>query len=298
MWANSSRDNGNNITGGVDTRLFLNHDTYFTAQLLGMNDDEGIETDGKVDRSSAAFYSSIRGGSKPYEWRVSYQDIGRGFEPDLGFIPRKDIHGPSTELRYWEDLETGPLKWVSARSNVRFYENHNGKTTLRDFDESIGWSYRNEMEFWLGHGDRFHASFQNRYNRARVGYNRIDQWRSIVGTYEKGVFEEVDYDEFSLEKPVKISNRMTTTVRGNYRTTHPDEGDQEAWLWRWVTEYVFVWEGRVKLTAEETSEDRSNLTLLFSWPVRQEMDIYLVLNDIENEGQTEEGAFTKLVYRF
>lgn len=300
MWTASMREDGRNLVVGPDLRMYLNSDTYFTGQLLWLKDSKGIETDGKVDHQAYGLYTNITGGTKPIQWSLGYRDITRGFQPDLGYIPRRDIRGPSGRLSYRKDFEQGPIKWIMARASTSLYDNHQGETALRDFNERLAICFRNELEFWFSRGDEFHAPHQNHYNQIWVAHNRVNKWHSIAGSYQKGVFEDVPYDEFSLEKPLKLTDRLTTTLKGNYRTTHPDGGDEKIWLWRWVTEYNFLSEGRIKFTVEQTSEDRHNLTLLFFWPFKKNIDFYIVFNDFKTgaDEPTQRGVFSKLVYRF
>jgi len=49
---------------------------------------------------------------------------------------------------------------------------------------------------------------------------------------------------------------------------------------------------------EHESEDRDNLTLLFSWPMKKNIDMYVLLNDYETGDEEVRAAFVKLVYRF
>ncbi len=298
VWATSDRSNGTNITGGLDARMFLDSTTSLTTQFLGMRDSEGIETDGVYDHDAYAGYAALSGGTNPLSWQVDYRDISRGFKPDLGYIPRRDIRGPSSYVRYRDYLDDGVLKSVGAFSEVDVYENNDHDTTLRDFVEGAGVCFRNEVELWYMRGDRFHAPYQNYYDRVRIEYNEeVDVWDSVSGGVEKGVYEEEPYYEYFLEKPMKIGERMVTTFNGNYRIIEED-GDENVWLWRSVTEYTFAWNGRLKFTAEQTSEDRHNLTLLFSWPLKKSMDLYVLLNDYEVDGEEVRAAFVKVVYRF
>ncbi|MHC4173402.1 MAG: carbohydrate binding family 9 domain-containing protein [Planctomycetota bacterium] len=300
IWANSTRSDGTNITGGFDTRLFLNSTTAFTAQFLGLRDSKGIETDGIFDHDAYGLYTALRGGTQPVSWRVDYRDISQGFRPDLGYIPRRDIRGPGSSVRYRDYFEQGIFKSISASSEIDFYENHDHDTTLRDFIEQVGVGFRNEVELSYTRGDKFHAPYQNWYDRFIVQYNEdVDVWESVSVGFERGVYEKEPYKEYSLEKPMRITERLLTTVNGNYRTIYPEAGGEEAvWLWRWITQYTFTWNGRIKFTAEQTSEGRHNLTTLFSWPVRDNMDLYLLFNDYETDGQDVSAAFFKVVYRF
>jgi hypothetical protein len=298
IWANSNRSDGMNITGGMDARLFLDNVTSFTAQFLGMRDSEGIETDGITDHDAYGLFSALSGGTRPVYWRLDYRDISRGFRPDLGYIPRRDIRGPGSYMRYREYYDEGMLKSVGAFSEIDIYENNDHETTLRDFVEGVGAGFRNEIEVWYIRSDSYHAPFQNRYDRIRVEYKEdVDIWDSVTAGVTKGVYEEEPYKEYSLEKPFKITERMVSTFEGNYRVQE-ENGNEDIWLWRSVTQYTFPWNGRIKFTAEQTSEDRHNLTMLFSWPMKLDTDLYFLVNDYEVDGEEVRAAFFKIVYRF
>lgn len=197
-------------------------------------------------------------------------------------------------------LSTGLDISMKLSSETQVYENDNHDTTLRDFMEGGGVGLRNEIELWYIRSDRFHTPFQNYSDRIRVEYNEeVDVWHSITGGVAKGVYEEEPYYEYSLEEPMRITNRLVTTLNGNYCVKEPEAGGHEnIWLWRWVTQYNFVWNARIKFTAEQTSEDRHNLTMLFSWPMKQNTDLYVLFNDYEIDGEKVRAAFVKMVYRF
>ena len=300
IWANSNRSDGTNITGGLDARLFFDSTTSFTAQFLGLRDSQGIETDDIIDHDAYGLYTAMSMGTRPLWWHVYYLDISRGFRPDLGYIPRRDIRGPGSYLSYRDYFDQGILKSFSVSSKIDVYENNEHDTTLRDFVEGVGVGFHNEVEISYRRSDRFHAPYQNWYDNIKIEYNEeVDVWDSVSVGFEKGVYEEEPYKEYFLEKPMKITERLVTIFEGNYRLKHPEAGgDEEIWLWRSVTEYNFPWNGRIKFTAEQTSEDRHNLTMLFSWPMKDDTDLYFLLNDYEIDGEKVRAAFFKIVYRF
>jgi hypothetical protein len=298
IWANSHRSDGRNFTGGLDSLIFFDSTTSLSAQFLGLSDSNGIETDGHEDHSGYGLYTALSGGTQPFWWRVDFRDITRGFRPDLGYIPRRNIRGPGTFLRYRDYPEEGPFKTIDAFSEINVFENDNHETTLRDFYEGAGVTFHNEVEVRYYRSDRYHAPYQNWFDRIRIEYNEeVDVWDSVSAGVEKGVYEEKPYKEYFVEKPMRITDRLVTTINGNYRVQE-ENGDENIWLWRSVTQYGFVWDGIVKFTAEQTSEDRHNLTLLFSWPVKKNTDLYVLLNDYETDTEDVQAAFVKMVYRF
>jgi len=93
--------------------------------------------------------------------------------------------------------------------------------------------------------DTFHTPYQNWYDIIRVKYNEdVDVWNSVSVGFARGVYEEEPYKEYSLEKPMKITERLVTTFNGNYRVKE-ENGNEDIWLWRSVTQYTFPWNGRI-----------------------------------------------------
>ena len=84
IWATSLHDAGNNVTDGLDSRLFFDSTTSLTTQFLGLTDSEGIETDGGVDEDAYAAYTALSGGTQPFWWSLGFRYITRGCRTDLG----------------------------------------------------------------------------------------------------------------------------------------------------------------------------------------------------------------------
>lgn len=307
--ANSEREDGTvNRVGGADARFFFSRDTSLTLQGLVLEDQQEVvkeTSDGYQytdieDRDARAYYGALQGGRKPFWWNVQYRGVSKDFVPDLGYIQRRDIYGPGVSMEYEQNYERGPIKNVYAAFDFDFYENAEGTTTLRDFEEFAGFTLRNELGFYVGRADEFHNPYRNRSTALTVVYNEIDEWHSASATFAHGVFEEVPYDSVELMKPLRLTDRLNTTLSGSVRREEHEGGTEDVWLWRSVTEYTFPWDGRLKFTAEDTSEERHNVTLLFSWPVRDDVDFHFVLTHARTGADEPEqrGAFTKVVYRF
>lgn len=93
--------------------------------------------------------------------------------------------------------------------------------------------------------DMFHTPYQNWYDIIRIEYNEdVDVWNSVTVGFTRGVYEEEPYKEYSLEKPMKITERLVTTFNGNYRVKE-ENGNEDIWLWCSVTQYTFPWNGRI-----------------------------------------------------
>ena len=306
IFTSSERHNGYNRVGGFDTEIQLTDTSEWTSQILGMVDQEavisiderGYETTETVRRDAYALTTRLEGGRRPFYWYVDLKDISEDFEPDLGFITWPDIRGGTGSVELWDEFPEGPIKWYWLQCNATVYEDHEGDTWIRDNWQWFGLGFRNDFEFVIIRKEDFHRPYNNKETTLNLTFNADDYWRSFGFTYGRGVFQEVPYDLFIWRKPFKIGGRFTSTFSGTYRIERPDEGDRAVWLWRSVSEYTFPWDARVKFTFEQTSEERHNATLLFSWLPREDWDLYVVLTDSQTEDLEERGVFAKVVRRF
>ncbi len=302
----SEREDGFNRIGGLDARVYLSDSISLYAQALGMDDeeevvtvnDDGYETTETVKRDGYAMEATLEGGQRPIVWELALTDVSEDFRPDLGYVPRRDIRGGSATLDLGDYVAEGPLRWWNLGSTFTFYENHKGQTTLRDFKQKVNFEWRNEFEIVVNYINNYHAPYNNWEINTRLSYNLSNYWHSYRCTLAHGVFQEVPYDEYSVLQPFRLTERLTTELEANYRLEYADDGKHDVWLWRWITEYTFQWDARVKLTIEDSSEDRHNLTLLFTWYPREDWDVYVVLNDFRSADEEGQGVFAKLVRRF
>lgn len=304
IWVSAFRGNGFNVVAGPDVRWALSPSIVFTAEFLQeFDENDGIDdgAGGTVvkHKNEHGFEMELEGGSQPFFWQVDFKKISPDFNPDLAFISRQDIIGPGIRLNFNENVAEGPIEGYGATVSADYYQDHQGDTTRRDYFAMANIDLRNNFDFRLFHSENFRRPFQNRNTGLRVDYNRQNRLRSIGTTISTGEFEDVPFVQFDLQKPFGIGERFTGEFTGSIRREDPHMEDPDSiWLVRMVTEYTFRWEGRVKFTLEQSSEDRYNRTLLFAYEDIGNWDFFFVLNDIQSGDIVTRGFFTKFVYRF
>lgn len=300
IWTVSDHSDGTNATGGLDMVKYLSNTTKISSQVLMLDDSQGVQTSGYVDKTAYAATTEISGGTKPFWWNFNYKDISRGFKPDLGYVPRRNIRGPGTWLMYRWDFKNGPFKWFSANTNAQMYEDDNHDTTLRDYYGRVSIMGHNQVSASLSYTDNFHRPYNNWTESLRIEYNEeVDYWNSVSVGVSRGVYNKEPYKEYSLSKPQRITDRLVTEFRGNLRLVDPADptDDDQIWLMRSITTYNFTWGARLKFTAEKTSSGRHNITSLFSWPYRKNIDLYVLFNDYETRAENISEIFFKAVYK-
>lgn len=299
---------GYNVVTGLDARIELTPTTIWTSQYLYMfdrkpvllTDEDGDEYEEIQQLSEHGFLTELSGGTKPFFWELSFTDISEGFRPDLAFIPRLDIIGPKLELDLDLDVLGKYLEAIDAQFEFEYYQNHAGDTTLRDFSLFTRFQFQNNYDFGFWIMEDYHKPFDNRSNQISLRYNRQNRFKSYELDFTWGKFQEVRFEQIDWAKPFKIGDRFTSEFSGTYRRESPhDEDDRDVWLWRLESEYTFVWEGRVKMTLEESSDDSYSRTLLFAYEDVKDWDFFVVLSDVGDEnGETRKKLFTKFAYRF
>jgi hypothetical protein len=300
IWTVADRSNGTNIVGGMDTTQYLDSTTRFSAQALGLYDSLGIETDGMMDNDGYAAIAELSGGTKPLWWGMDLRDISRGFKPDLGFIRRRNVRGPSARLNYRQDFQNSPFTWFRVFADTQLYEDDNHDTILRDYGGRVGTAIHNYIEVWYRRSDDYHAPYHNWSESLNIELNEeIDYWNSIDVGVERGQFNEDLFKEYWINKPQRLTDRLVTEFEGNFRTwDHMDPAEEdEEWLVRSITTYHFTWGSRLKFTAEKTSQGRHNITNLFSWPVNDAIDFYVLYNDYQQDEEKVSEVFVKGVYK-
>ncbi|MEK7793870.1 MAG: DUF5916 domain-containing protein, partial [Candidatus Hydrogenedentota bacterium] len=182
IWVSADRDDGYNWVGGPDLRIELSPTLSWTTQYLYTQDkhtdvvvdEEGEEDEVIVREAGHAFQSALEGGKTPFFWELGVLDISENFDPDLGFIPRKNIVGPYIEANFSKEIADGPVRQVEAGVFATYFQNHEGDVVLRDFYGEAGVELANKFDFEISRGEFFRRPFDNRSTRVRVEYNRQD----------------------------------------------------------------------------------------------------------------------------
>ena len=345
LFVGADRNNGFNWTGGADLQMWLPKNITWTTQALTMRDRKRVWTeDGYGNefevvkhKDAYALVSELDGDHRPFFWTLEYRDISADFRPDLGFISRRDIKGPSLILEYQRDALPGAVEEYNIEFEHQFYQNHAGDTVLRDFNIESRFQLRNKFYVGFSVRDDFHKPYDNRRNTVWAYYNFRQRYKSMLTSFSWGNFQDFDFEEIHVSKPFKIGDRLTNDIDITYRREHHRAGfypvaaagsalaqdlrerhagfdqffaqdlrkhyragfDRDVWLWRTEHEYTFKRWGRLKLTLEEASDNSYSRSLLYAYEDLGNWDFFFVLNDFRGKEQRMlRGAFTKFVYRF
>lgn len=298
------RETGDNTTLAVDARYKFNPTTIWTTQVATMFGENGLDdgTDDTFSTDGHQFFSELSKDMDPWYFELVYREVDEEFNPDLGFIPRKDIRGPELQISFNEDYQGEVLDRFFSFFEYEYYDNFDGETVLRDYSLYTSVGFQNDMGVHFFVVDDFHAPFENERYSVGIEINQDDRYRSIEFDYAIGEFNEVDFTEYTVGKPFKLSERWTNEFDAVLRQEQRDNGIEDVWLWRLESEYTTLWELRTKLTLEATNNRSYKRTLLFAYEDVKDWDFFLVFNDFrdpESKGeQTDRSVFVKFIYHW
>lgn len=299
-----NRQTGHNATLAVDSRYKFTPTLIWTTQAALKTGENPIAegSDDTLDREGHQLFSEFTWDNDPWGAELVYREVDEEFDPDLGFIPRKDIRGPELMVTFSEDYQGDVLEQVFSFFEYEYYDNFAGETVLRDYSLFSSFGFQNDLgvRFWVT--DDFHVPYEN--ERYSVGFeiNQDDRYRSWEFDYAIGDFQDVDFTEYILGKPFKLSERWTNDLIGVLRQEQREDGVEDVWLWRLESEYTTQWDLRTKLTLESTNDRAYKRTLLFAYEDVKDWDFFLVFNDFRDpeflDEETYRSIFVKFIYHW
>jgi len=295
---NSERRDGYNRLASVDGFFRLPNDLDLSAQYA--RSCRGDELDESDDWTDDAFLVSLSRGEDPFWMGVRYTDIGEDFYPDLAYIPRTNIRGPSVWMRFSDDREQAWYDRFYAYFNARLYENQDGRTILRDYDFQSSLRMKNGLEYTLWGASNFHDPYDNREIGAMFGFNTLDRWHSTEFGAATGEFEDTRYRRYIIEKRLAPLDNFTVEFDGEFRQEEELDGSGDSiWLTRAVCNYSFGEDIWLKAAIQFSDQRQRNFNIIFKWGALEDVDWYLVYNEVEtSDDPLSRMLFTKLVYTF
>ncbi len=295
----SEFDESHSRVASFDGNIFLNDDWQYRYQA-SLAYDRYVDETGTVEKDRLDYlgYNSIQYESYPWDIDIGYQGISEEFNPVLGFIPRRDIYGPFFEVNYYHESDTLWYKEWFALFETQLYENEDDETVLRDYTFYSRLVFPNDLGLRLGQNFDYHAPYDNTRTRAGFSVFSSDYWKRIELMWGGGEFENVEYNEFSLEKNFKPFDRWPIRYEFTIRFEDEPTGEKNTiWLNRIVFDYYFTDEMWLKSSLQHRNGGVGNISIIYGWEFIHNAHWYVVFNSVSDDDTTN-GVFTKLTYTF
>jgi hypothetical protein len=283
---------------GADGYLFLNNEWRYRFQLAGMEDNVSAGRAGR-DRFDYLGSASMIYARYPWEFNVTYNAISEQFNPLLGYIPRRNIFGPSVLGSYHRESGRDWYKRLSVTYQPQLYLNADQRTVLRDHGLYGSVVWRNDLGLRLSYNNDYHAPYHNHRVTTGVDVFASDYWKAINLTWAHGRFETTDYNEFVLGKRYKFWERLPIRHEFVVRLAdRPGNAHETVWLDRIIFDLFITDKMWIKSSLQHRHNGVRNLSLIYGWKLHPKIQWYLVFNNVNDGAEEGNSIFTKVSYTF
>jgi len=297
----SALEDGYAAAGSLDGYFFLTDDWRVSVQAATSSEQlENKAGDSLKDGEDYLGFGSLIYEKYPWSFNLGYRAITDDFDPLLGFIPRRDIFGPSLLGQIYLKSDGAYYKEFRVTYEGAYYEDSDQRVALRDHGISSYVLLPSDIGLRLGQSLDYHAPYDNRRTSAGMSVFTSDFWKSASLGWAGGVFEEVDYNEFILAKPFKPWERLPIQWEFAVRfENQPDGTEETVWLNRVVFDLYLAKDMWIKGSFQPQNDDVRNVSVIYGWKFWREAWWYLVFNNV-NDDTPESGnsIFTKVTYTF
>jgi hypothetical protein len=280
----------------LDGYLFLADDWRVSYQGAANNQLLDGQAEERWDYLGAA---SLIYESHPWSFSAGYQAVTEEFNPILGYIPRRDIFGPTFLGQYYRRTQTSWFKELRVTYDTQYFEDHEGDVALRDHNVSSFLLLPNDVGLRGGHSEQYHAPYHNDRTSAGFSLFTTDLWRSLNLGWAGGTFEETDYNEIALAKPLKFWERLP--IRWEFVVRYeeqPDGTKDTVWLNQIVFDLFLAKDMWVKGSLQHQNDRVYNLSLIYGWEFYPRTWWYVVFNSVQDDPDSVTSLFTKVTYTF
>jgi hypothetical protein len=293
-------DAGHAYNGSVDGYLFL--DSAWRVRFQGAVSEEDLRApDQGVARGGTDFLGDAALIYNTYPWDItlSYTAITAGYNPLLGYIPRRDIFGPSALAQY--QLRAGDrwYKELNLAYYPRWYQTAGGETSVHDHGGLARVILRNDLGLRLGYDHDYHAPYYNRRLLTGVDLWATDYYRAVNLGYAVGEFEHTRYHELLWGKRLKFWERLPLRHEFVLRfEDRPDGTEETVWLNRVVADLYLTRDMWVKASIQNRHTGRHNYSVIYGWKLKYNTYWYVVFNEVDTGEGPERSILTKITYTF
>lgn len=294
-------DEGSSYTGSIDGYLFLDDAWRVRFQGAGSAEDLSGGDAGPKQGTDWLGAASLIYDLYPWQFALNYTAITDQFNPLLGYIPRRDIFGPSLLAQYNRRSGAGWYKEFTGGYVPALYFNADQETVLRDHELYSRLVFRNDLAVRMAYEHDYHLPYTNQRFYAGVEPWSSDYYKAVSLGYAPGEFEETRYHEFLWAKRFKFWERLPIRHEFVIRfEDQPDGTEDTVWLNRVVADLYITPNMWVKASIQNRDDGLHNYSVIYGWKLKYNTYWYLVYNDVDEDDDEEPGRslMTKVTYTF
>lgn len=280
---------------GVDSELNLT-DHYQIKAFYARTETPGIKSSVHSARVDSIFENDL------YRFIAVYEDVGRNFNPEIGFVERRGIRQYFSQVAYKPRPKFLPfVRQMEFEAQTEHYIDRSGKLSSRQNELSWETQFKNSAVFFLRPiedvTDVLTEPFEirpgiviptgtYRFNRPRVSFSSNQSKRIVfTGRYKWGDFYSGKLDELSAGITYRPNAHLLFDFSHAYNNARLRQGDFETNLFAGRINYNF---SRKMLTSAllqiNSAAQVSALNVRFRYIFRPNSDFFIIYNQTTGAG--------------
>jgi hypothetical protein len=219
-----------------------------------------------------------------YHMHVRYTELGENFRENVnqtGYVVDDDRREVDSDLSYRWWIRNNFFRYIEieTRNNV-FWARTTGALRSWNINEGVEFYLQNRFSLEYRYNNEFKLFEKKYYNHRHtfdLGYNTAE-WSYAEASYSFGHNFDRDFQRFSLEGRVKLTEKMAVEYSGDYIQFTPDEEEMSTLINVLSLNYNFTKDLWVKLFAQNsTASSKVYFYGLAAWRFRPPFGaIYLI----------------------
>ena len=305
----SSQEGDFNRTFGVDSNFIFFNNLHLESFFMG-SQTPGLEEDDWAARPLRIFWQTDR-----LLAAAEHMIIGRNFQADMGFVPRKDMKQSVAEFQFKPRPASERIRQLEFTTKLNYIENQDGVLETREqqlmfglaFEsgDQLNFNYSNNFEF-LEDGFRLRGRLPvppGSYRSDRFSVNVIPyRGRRISGFFviqrENG-FWDGNRTTTSLNPRIKWSENLSFQIQFRLDDVRLPTGSFSSKVSNVRINYNFTNDWLTSTTVQYDSvQDLVNFNFRLNWIYRPGDDLFVVYNQTRRAGQTDRAFILKFTHSF
>ena len=282
-------DDDYNRVYGIDTSILPRQELAFDVFGLA-SDTPDLSGDEWAAGAGAKWSGPI------WDWDVNYFDIRKNFNPEMGFLLRKDIRRYFADIRYKPRLANAAIRNFSFGVDAEVFDRHDGPVeSANAFFQFFGFTLQNEFSpslWWNYEEERLFEPFEIFPGIViPEGTYEFDSYSLFLKTNEgapvaidmiftMGEFFDGDRVESDLTVRVRPGRRFRSETSWQLRDVELPQGAFTTNILRQKFDLSFTADMGASLLAQYNDADEIlSLNARFQWRYKPGSDLFVVFNE-------------------
>ena len=295
------------MSGGHYNRTFAADMNVVVSPQLTM--DGFIATTATPGVTGGEMGGHFRAGWLDQSWRIygEYTDLGRNFNPEVGFVPRVDMRRTKFHLEHNPRPGRFGIRMMEPMTNYTYITDQSGRMTSTQWHMMVGTRFESGAYLNVFH-NRYFERIDNQF---RVGgvpitpgdYNFHDWNFSFNSNPSRRVYAGVSYGpqayyggdrtDLSLNLGVRVSSQLATSAGFSRNDVKLPAGAFTADIASFQIDYAHSPTISLRsLTQYNSSSDQVSTSARLRWIFRPGSDLYVVYDEVRRDVPLTVAPFT------